>query len=209
MLSDQGRWDGGGGRSCGARCASGEAPSYEWGAPFATALLGRNAVRAGRHAEGLELLEEAVAAAASLRAMSDAALVEGYLAEALAFAGEPDRALELADRLLPGSGRSAALLHRVRGFALSQLGRPEAAARPWRRPCPRPAPRAATTRSPSRCRRSRRLPGGPGPAAAGGAARDRGDVLLRRLAGRRAAEPAARAPGLRRRPTRAGGERAG
>ena len=71
-----------------------------------------------------------MAAARSLHAMSDAALLEGYLAEALAFAGEPHPGPRAPPtRLLPGAGRSAALLHRVRGFALSQLGRGAQAAR--------------------------------------------------------------------------------
>jgi class 3 adenylate cyclase/tetratricopeptide (TPR) repeat protein len=106
--------------------------SYDWGAAFATALLGRTAVRAGRHAEGLELLEDALARFRRLRAGSDALLVRAYVAEALAFGRRPQRALQAADRLLPDAGRSAALVHRVRGFALAQLGDGDGAERALR-----------------------------------------------------------------------------
>ena len=96
--------------------------SYDWSAAFATALLGRTKVRAGRHAEGLELLEDALVRFRRLRAGSDALLVRAYVAEALAFGRRPQRALQAADRLLPEAGRSAPLVHRIRGFALAQLG---------------------------------------------------------------------------------------
>jgi tetratricopeptide (TPR) repeat protein len=121
VLADQGRW-------AEAELRLHEAlrvwrgSGYEWGTAFATAQLGRTAVRAGRHAEGVDLLETAVAAFRRLGAMSDLALVEAYLAEALAFRGESERALSAADRLLHDPGRTAALLHRVRGFALAQRG---------------------------------------------------------------------------------------
>ena len=151
-------------------------------------------MRAGRHAEGLRLLEEAVAAARSLRAMSDAALLEGYLAEALAFAGEPVRALELADRLLPGSGRSAALLHRVRGFALSQLGRPEAARAALEASLSEAGAEGSDYEVAVSLQALAALPGGPGPAAAGEQPRP-GRRPAAPAPGRRAAEPAARAPG--------------
>jgi hypothetical protein len=59
--------------------------------------------------------------------MSDAALVDAYLSEASAFAGEAQRALDAAERLLPEATRTAPLLHRVRGFALAQMGVREAA----------------------------------------------------------------------------------
>ncbi len=101
---------------------------YEWGTAFATTLLGRAAVRAGRHAEGLSLLEQGLTGFQRLRALPDAALVEAYTAEALAFAGRPDAALLAADRALRDALRTAPLLHRVRGFALGQLGDEEGAA---------------------------------------------------------------------------------
>jgi class 3 adenylate cyclase/tetratricopeptide (TPR) repeat protein len=95
---------------------------YEWGTAFATALLGRTAVRAGRIQEGLELLGQADRTFHRLRALSDVALVEAYLAEARAFAGDAGHALRAADRALRHGGRLGPLLHRVRGYALAQLG---------------------------------------------------------------------------------------
>ena len=121
VLSDQGRW-------AEAEEALRQAiriwrgSSYEWGSAFATALLGRTAVRAGRHSEGLELLESSLRDLRRLGAMSDAALVEAYVAEAHAFRHEPERALATADRLLRDARRTAPLLHRVRAFALAQRG---------------------------------------------------------------------------------------
>jgi hypothetical protein len=48
--------------------------------------------------------------------------IEAVLAEAEAFAGDATRAIVLAETLLVGSTREA-WLHRVRGIALSRLGR--------------------------------------------------------------------------------------
>jgi tetratricopeptide (TPR) repeat protein len=95
---------------------------YDWGTAFATALLGRTAVRAGRTADGAELLDAALCDLRELRAMADLALVQAYRAEAHAFAGEPESALRAVAALLPDAGRTAPLLHRVRGFALAQAG---------------------------------------------------------------------------------------
>ncbi|MDX6657048.1 MAG: hypothetical protein QOH62_1841, partial [Solirubrobacteraceae bacterium] len=100
---------------------------YEWGTAFATAQLGRVAVRAGAHGESGVLLGQALTEFRRLGAMSDAALVDAYLSEASAFAGEAQRALDAAERLLPEATRTAPLLHRVRGFALAQMGVREAA----------------------------------------------------------------------------------
>ncbi|HZO36528.1 MAG TPA: adenylate/guanylate cyclase domain-containing protein [Solirubrobacteraceae bacterium] len=121
VLSDQGRLDEAAPRLQRARrtlLGSG----HEIGAAFATALYGRLAVRAGRHAEGLELLHEALAVCRRLRVPVDAALVEAYLAEAHLFGGQPAATLEAVARLLPTSEQTAPLLHRVRGIALAQLG---------------------------------------------------------------------------------------
>jgi class 3 adenylate cyclase/tetratricopeptide (TPR) repeat protein len=95
---------------------------YEWGTAFVMAALGRTAVRAGRSDEGLELLQQADREFRRLRALGDVALVAAYLAEAWAFAGESGHALRAADRALRHAGRMAPLLHRVRAYALAQLG---------------------------------------------------------------------------------------
>ena len=95
---------------------------YDWGTAFVTAQLGRAAARAGRHDEALALLDDAHGAFERLHAHADAALVEAYRAEALAFARLPERALRVADRALRDVGRTAPLLHRVRGLALAQRG---------------------------------------------------------------------------------------
>ena len=105
---------------------------YDWGVAFATAQLGRIAVREGRRDEGRRLLDEAQAGFQRLHVEGDAVWVEALLAEAAAFARQSAEALAAADRLLlvhgppdPSSqgGRAAALLLRVRGFALAQQGR--------------------------------------------------------------------------------------
>ena len=105
---------------------------YDWGVAFVTAQLGRIAVREGRRDEGRRLLDEAQAGFQRLHVEGDAVWVEALLAEAAAFARQSAEALAAADRLLlvhgppdPSSqgGRAAALLLRVRGFALAQQGR--------------------------------------------------------------------------------------
>ena len=99
------------------------------GVAFATAQLGRTAVRAGRIEEGLALIEDALALARELRALAYQASIEALMAEALVFARRPDEAHAVAERLLaePESARTLPLLHRVRGYALFQQGRPSAA----------------------------------------------------------------------------------
>jgi class 3 adenylate cyclase/tetratricopeptide (TPR) repeat protein len=103
---------------------------HDSGVAFAAAQLGRTVVRAGRVSEGLELLERGRALARELRVDAYSATIDSLLAEALVFAGRAEDALEMAERLLakPEDARSLPLLHRVRGFALSQQGHPEAAA---------------------------------------------------------------------------------
>jgi class 3 adenylate cyclase/tetratricopeptide (TPR) repeat protein len=95
---------------------------YEWGTAIVTALLGRIAVRVGAHGESHSLLGESLAEFRRLGAMSDAALVDAYLAEAFAYSGESKEALAAADRLLADATRTMPLLHRVRGLALAQMG---------------------------------------------------------------------------------------
>jgi class 3 adenylate cyclase/tetratricopeptide (TPR) repeat protein len=85
------------------------------GTGFARMLLGRTAARAGRFDDAHALLEEAIADLAG-HGMQDAVLAESYLAEALALAGEADRALVVLDKLdrVPGAPRP--LLLRVRAM---------------------------------------------------------------------------------------------
>jgi tetratricopeptide (TPR) repeat protein len=92
------------------------------GAAFVTALFGRIAYRLGAHAEARTHLEHALAVMRRLGAKGPAELVDAYRCEALAFAGHSEAALDAADLLLPGATQTAPLLHRVRGFALAQLG---------------------------------------------------------------------------------------
>ncbi|MGH2919463.1 MAG: ATP-binding protein [Solirubrobacteraceae bacterium] len=103
---------------------------YDWSVGFVNAMLGRTAVRAGRHDEACERLGEAFEAFRRLRTSLDVVWVEALFAEAHAFAGHSELALEVADRLihdLGGGGRYAPLLQRVRGYALAQLGSADAA----------------------------------------------------------------------------------
>jgi tetratricopeptide (TPR) repeat protein len=124
VLSDQGRLDDAEALLLRARRIW-RGTGYAWGVGYATAGLGRTAVRAGRLEEGRGLLSDALAAFRALHVEGDAALVEALLCEADAFAGRPGQALEAAEALLaglPDGGRPAALLHRVRGYCLAQLG---------------------------------------------------------------------------------------
>jgi len=97
---------------------------HQWGVASADALLGRLAVRAGRHDDGIALLRRAQLAFEALRSTDDATWAEALTAEAYAMSGRPEPALDAADLLLagqPSGARLVALLHRVRGFAFAQL----------------------------------------------------------------------------------------
>ena len=98
------------------------------GVAFTSALLGRLAARAGRQEEAAELLSGAARSFRDLQARDDAALAEAYLAEAALFAGQAEDALAQADRQLADGAGPRALLLRVRGGALLQLGEDEASA---------------------------------------------------------------------------------
>lgn len=116
VLSDQGHWD-----------AAVEALRHAlriWraadnsgGTGFARMLLGRTAARAGRSAEGVELLEAALAEL-SAHGMEDATLAQAYLAEALALAGDAERATPILASLLARGGDVEPLALRAR----AQLG---------------------------------------------------------------------------------------
>jgi hypothetical protein len=93
------------------------------GTAYATALLGRLAIRGGRYRDGIELLEKATRDLWELGEQGYAEFAESLLAEAEAFGGDPSRAEALADRLIATTDRTLPLLHRVRTIALVRLGR--------------------------------------------------------------------------------------
>jgi tetratricopeptide (TPR) repeat protein len=93
------------------------------GTAHATGLLGRLAVRQGRHREGLDLLHQAVEELRSLGEYGYVEFAEALLAEAETFGGDPGRALAIADRLIGAADRNLPLLYRIRATALAQLGR--------------------------------------------------------------------------------------
>lgn len=104
----------------------------EAGVAFATALRGRVAVRVGKGEDGRAMIAEATGSFRRLGIEDDAAWTDALMAEALAFAFQAAEALALALRVLrdrDGDGRVGPLLHRVTGYALMQLGRPEEALR--------------------------------------------------------------------------------
>jgi tetratricopeptide (TPR) repeat protein len=121
VLADQGHWEP-------AAEALAEA-SRIWrasgnagGAGFVAMLQGRLAARAGRYEEGISTLESAVE---QLRAdgMEDAAVAQTYLIEALAYAGQEARAVELIGLVESGAGRVAApLLRRCAALARRDEG---------------------------------------------------------------------------------------
>jgi tetratricopeptide (TPR) repeat protein len=104
-----------------------QAAGHRWGMAYATLLLGRMADRAGDPGRARPLLEQARAwfsqgGAADLVLETDARRAEGFVLE-----GKGAEALGLVSELLTGgrSGGSAThgpLLHRVRGYALMQVG---------------------------------------------------------------------------------------
>ncbi|HWH55344.1 MAG TPA: adenylate/guanylate cyclase domain-containing protein [Gaiellaceae bacterium] len=95
--------------------------------------LGRLAARSGRLDEALDLLRRALVAFHEIRAGSFELETKARLAERAVLAGEPTEALRHADEALrtlaDGEAPPAllALLHRVRGYALLQLGDPDGA----------------------------------------------------------------------------------
>ena len=93
------------------------------GVAFVTLLLGRLAVREGRYADGLALLELAVAELSRMSLAIYVGLAKACVAEAEAFGGDPQRAIAIADELLAAGDRNVALIRRVRAIALAQLGR--------------------------------------------------------------------------------------
>lgn len=105
--------------------ASGDRHTYG----LCLAFLGRSAIRAGRLDDAIALLEQARTELREAGAHGDALEVEAREAEISLFTGEPERALAASSALLSRStleedvGHVTPILHRVRGYALAQLGR--------------------------------------------------------------------------------------
>jgi class 3 adenylate cyclase/tetratricopeptide (TPR) repeat protein len=97
-------------------------------AALSVSNLGRVAARAGRLDEALDLLRRALVAFQEIRAGSFVHEAKARLAERAVLAGEPTEALREADETLralteaPAGGTLLALIHRIRGCALLQLG---------------------------------------------------------------------------------------
>ena len=96
--------------------------------------LGRVASRSQRFDEALELFERAREAFTYVGAQADVDEVDARTAECLVFMGRSRDALELASATIDrtgtgGGGMSLALLERIRGMALAQMGERDAATR--------------------------------------------------------------------------------
>ena len=96
---------------------------------YADALLARLTVRRGRYAEGLAMLDAAMADLRRFGMEAYADLAEAWIAEAEAFGGDPMRAMELASQRLRSDDRERPLLTRMAGIALARLGETKGAMR--------------------------------------------------------------------------------
>jgi tetratricopeptide (TPR) repeat protein len=109
------------------------AAGYRSGAAFARNLLGRVASRTGRYDEAHVHFEAARSEYAAAGLDADARETDGRLADSLVLEGRSEEALALADATLHASMQEdedppdAALLQRVRGYALLQRGDTDAA----------------------------------------------------------------------------------
>ena len=122
ILSDQGRLDEAEGHLQRARRvwnATGERQAVA----FVDVLLTRLAVRRSSCPDGVPTLEQAAAELHRSGADVFAGFARALVAEAHAFTGDAERALEVARRELETSGRHRPLLQRVSGIALARLGR--------------------------------------------------------------------------------------
>ena len=122
ILSDQGRLDEAEGHLQRARRvwnATGERQAVA----FVDVLLTRLAVRRSSCPDGVPTLEQAAAELHKSGADVFAGFARALVAEAHAFTGDAERALEVARRELETSGRHRPLLQRVSGIALARLGR--------------------------------------------------------------------------------------
>jgi tetratricopeptide (TPR) repeat protein len=93
------------------------------GAAYASALLGRLAVRDGCNSDGVARLRDAADELGQLGEAGYAEFAESLLAEAEAFAGDAHTALSIVERWIPVSDRLLPLLHRVAAIALARLER--------------------------------------------------------------------------------------
>ena len=121
ILSDQGRLDDAAAHLRRAHRVW-NATGDRQGSAFANMLLGRVAVRAGRTAEGLDLLRAAVTDMERFRVDFYTDLARALIAEAEALGGDPERAIALAGEHLASGSSYASLLRRVRGIALARRG---------------------------------------------------------------------------------------
>ncbi len=135
VLADQGRYEE-------AEAAVNEAlrvwraARYHHGIGFAHLLLGRVAARTGRFDEADAHFSTAHHEFASAQIDGEVRMVEGSMVESLVLQGRADEALVLTQQLLGGdepansdaeAGTLGPPLERLRGYALLQLGRSEAA----------------------------------------------------------------------------------
>jgi class 3 adenylate cyclase/tetratricopeptide (TPR) repeat protein len=132
ILSDQGKLDEAEARLLDARrvwSGTGERQAVV----FVDLLLARVAVRRGAAWDALPALEAAMRRLRRLGMDGYADFAQALVAEAEALAGDPSRALELAQSALRSADQQRPLLERVAGLALARLGQPEAAERELRR----------------------------------------------------------------------------
>jgi len=122
ILNDQGDWDGA--EVCFRRALrASRATGYEIGVAFAEQGLGRAAARRGDGAAGEMLLASAAARFDATGDPVDAALTRAWQAEAATLGMRPDDAIATLDALGPAPSQpNPALVQRIRGVALAQLG---------------------------------------------------------------------------------------
>jgi tetratricopeptide (TPR) repeat protein len=126
ILADQGHFDEADGYLQRARriwSATGE----RQGVAEVEMLLGRLAMRRGRYQDALPVLEAARADLRRFAMDASADLALALIAEAEAFLGDPQRALQIARQELEAGQRNRPLIERVAGIALARLGETDAA----------------------------------------------------------------------------------
>ncbi len=126
ILADQGRYEEGRRQLVDALRVV-RAASYRYGIAYATMLLGRLESRTGSFDEAHGHFAAARSEFADIGLHFDASEVDSMVAECLVLQGRSHEALELATRLVAtmeeqGSPRGVALVQRVRGYALLQMG---------------------------------------------------------------------------------------